>query len=557
MNPAGTRPRAARIALALLVGALLSAWVARGFFAFPPGQIHATHEGHSYVYRVVEFREALAEGRLSPQWCAHFRGGLGSPYFSYYQPGFFYVASLVPWSLPGTAVLGVAVWIFSLAGFLGLHALLSRWFDPLAGIVGGGLLLLSVYSGTELYVRGDLSEYAAMMALAPLAWAVARSLEEPGPRAWLWVGVLGAALIALHPCISLVAYGLLTAVAAVHLAATRRWRAGLSTLAALAAGAALAAFYWLPVFTEASLVSMDRAFTGFYHHSRNFVDPGQLLGEYTRRTLVPLTLGPLLPALALVNTACLAWRWRAQPGPRRRVLAGLWLLALAAILLMLPVSQPLWDRAPLLPRLQFPWRLLSVTTVALAGLAGPLLWGLPGRIRVPAAVALLAAALWLSREYSATAAPLDYPEIRHAAEIADVAYFAPDLRAEWLPRGSREQLPGGVPRAPAATPGVEVGNFRRGVARLECELDTGNGGRLTLPHYHFPVGWMATLEGEPVSLSPDADGLMVAALPPHRTGTLEVVFGMTPARRRGWILSLVSGLVLIVAAVRARATGAH
>src|SRR5262249_51319442 len=103
--------------LAWLWGAVVATGLSWCFFTYAPGEMHFTDELHSYVYRVVEFRDCLADGHPFPQWAGDFPMGLGSPYFGYYQPGFFYVASTFATALSPTAAIGATLWCFALLGY--------------------------------------------------------------------------------------------------------------------------------------------------------------------------------------------------------------------------------------------------------------------------------------------------------------------------------------------------------------------------------------------------------------------------------------------------------
>ena len=72
--------------------------------------------------------------------------------------------------------------------------------------------------------------------------------------------------------------------------------------------------------------------------------------------------------LILAMVAIVASFWRPA---RERALA--WFFAgatLLVLLLMLPLSAPLWELLPVAALIQFPWRLLTLTAVTLAFLAG-------------------------------------------------------------------------------------------------------------------------------------------------------------------------------------------
>jgi hypothetical protein len=128
---------------AWLWGAFVAWALTRFYFRYAPGQMHANHEGYGYVYRALEFMDALAAGYWSPQWATHFRGGLGSPYFGYYQPGFFYVVAAFGSVLPLMTALAAAVWTFALVGYGGVFALIRGRFGTASGVLAGTMLLVA------------------------------------------------------------------------------------------------------------------------------------------------------------------------------------------------------------------------------------------------------------------------------------------------------------------------------------------------------------------------------------------------------------------------------
>ncbi len=184
----------------------LAGWLATPFFVFPLDEAYENHEAYAYQMRLVEFRDCLAHGYWSPQWCSHVRGGLGSPLFSYYQPGLFYVASLPGSVLHPTRALGVVVLLFGVLGYAGMYRGVRLRWGPLSGWLAGTTLLLSPYVATNILVRGDLSEFAAMM-LLPVALAALVSWFDDRRLRWLALLALsGAGLIVLHPAVGLAAY---------------------------------------------------------------------------------------------------------------------------------------------------------------------------------------------------------------------------------------------------------------------------------------------------------------------------------------------------------------
>lgn len=525
------------IAGLIVWGAALALWLARPYFLLPADQSHENHETNTYAGRLIEFRDLLAHGHLSPQWCGDFRGGLGAPYFGYYQPGFFYAASLVPWHVPPIRALGITVAAFALLGYLGMLGLVGRRFGWLSGWLAGTALCTSIYVCSEVAIRGDLSELAAMMTLPATLWALVEWLE--GGRARWAVGLAAgaAALVLLHPVVALLGYGLLAVATAGYAAAQRRIARPLTALASLAAGAGLAAFYWMPVLLEMDLVQAERAFTGFYHYANHFVDPRKLVEPYSRRDgPVPLSLGLLWLGLAVANTAALALRWNEATTPQRRLLLLTVLASVPCVFLMTPASAPIWAILVPLQRIQFPWRILSVLSVLLAVAAGAMLPWTHERLRRMVVGAMVVAMTLSSCAF--TAYTLD-DEARVPDNAAAIArqYFAPDLRNEWLPRGAEATIDAADRQAPLAGPGCTVEDFQRGQGRLTCRVHARRDTWVVLPHYAFPAGWTARLGGEPIPIAADRRGLMRFELPAGTDALLEVTASYTPARRWGWIVA--------------------
>jgi len=536
----------------LLWGLLLAFWLARVYFLHPPQRIHRNHEGYSYAGRLIEFRDLLANGYLSPQWCTHFRGGLGAPYFSYYQPGFFYVASLVPWWVSPIRALGVAVVAFGLLGYLSMYGLVDRWFGRLSGWLAGSGLLLSAYAGTEISFRGDLSEFAAMMTLPAVLWAMAGWLQH---GRGLYAGCLAVgcgALIVLHPAVALIGFALLAMALFGFLLQTRQVRRVLEAVLWMTVGVGLAAFYWFPVFFEWNLVASEAAFTGFYHYSKHFLRPLAILDPLHTHVNMPLTLGPVLVALIVLNTCVMLLRRDTTTIWQRQLLAFCLIAGVLFTLLMTRFSAPLWDRLHLLQRLQFPWRIVSLVTVLAAAAAGCMLPWRRQRLRA-AVIAVLLVAMW-AFAWKTTSYRLD-PRTVVPANVEQLAQrdFIPDLRDEWFPRGASKDIPPAERAYPLPGPGCRVDRLQRAQGRLSCRVRTTGQSHVVLPHYFFPAGWQAYLDGQPVEITSDPRGLMRIDLPAETAGQLEVSSSHTPMRRFGlWVSAtwLLIGVYVLIGGFR-------
>lgn len=543
----------------LVCGLLMAFWLGRAFFRHPVDEIYVNHEGDTYVGRLLEFRDQLAAGCLVPQWCTSFRGGLGSAQFCYYQPGFFYVASLVPWSVPAVRALGIAIVGFALLGYVATYCLIRPRFGRLAGWLGAGSLLLSVYAATDIFIRGDLSEFSAMMLLPAMWWALVEWLEQGRLKYAAGLALATAATTLVHPLVSMIGLILSAAVLLAFLLETRSCRRVAATVLVLGLAVGMAAFYWLPVIFELDLVNADKAFAGFYSYDQHFVDLLDLFGGYNREKVIPFSIGLPLVSIAGLNVLACFFRRRELASAQRRLVVFSVLALLGFAWLMTQYSAPVWQIVTPLQRVQFPWRILTVATVTAAVLAGAVLPWRSEPLRAFATASLIITMWALSIGYTDYKLDAGHRVPQSVAELAET-YFAPDLCNEWLPRGASLDIPGAYRQSPVIGPDGQVSDFRRQACRLSCHVGAAKPATLVLPHYFFPVGWQATLNGSPVDLTADSRGLMRLSVPANSQGRLEVVFTQTPMRRLGLVVSVLSCLTagllwLTLAALGIRASG--
>jgi hypothetical protein len=533
--------RVLRLAAPWIWGALLASVICRFFFLYAPGEMHQSADGASYVSRLVEFTALLRAGYAFPQWAVDFRAGLGSPYFGYYQPGFFYAASVFGSVLPAVRAIGMTLWCFSLFGYAGMFWLVRERFGIAAGVLAATALLLSSYSVLEIYLRGDFSEYAGMMTLPALLHWLTGWLDRGRASHWRALAIGSGALVMLHCVAGLLGYGVLALTTLCYTATSHDWRRALWVGAALLVGAGLAALYWMPLALEWNLVQGDRATQFVYSYARHFVDPGNLLSPTGQKGLVPVYLGRTVPLLVAWATVLLVVRHRVASPEQWRFVASMWALVIVCVFMIGPVSAQVWAVAPLLGRIQFPWRFMLVLTVATAALAGSMVaWQRTALVLGVAALVGL----------TATQRPLIAPQPLPAA-ASDIAkgYFAPDAMDEWLPSGAKVLKGKDVPRGPQCTPWCNVESFDREPGHLRVQLATEGETRIILPHYFFPVGWRATLDGAPVPLESTDEGLMRLDLPGG--GVLDLTFTMTPMRRLGVLVSALTFVGWLVAVARA------
>ncbi len=337
--------------------------------------------GHDFDFHLVSWMEVARgwhSGLLYPHWVTSANFGAGEPRFIFYPP-----ASWMLGALLGTVFGWQATpWCFTAiclgcAGFT-MRRFAAEYLTPIAATAAACLYIANPYM---LFVVYERTAYAELMASALLPLLLVFSLRPLPPIAALSTTIAGIWLMNA-PSGVMACYALLW-IALLRLVSDRRWEAPLRLGGATALGLGLAAFYLVPAAYQQHWVEIARAVgpgmrfqdSFLFHRIGESFHDGVL---HTASVIACVLLGVAAVALLLSQNVL-----------RNRRL--LWLASLAPLilLLLLPISTPVWRLAPHLNYVQFPWRWLLVLAPVVAFFLGA---ALTKRIRSPWIVALIVAA---------------------------------------------------------------------------------------------------------------------------------------------------------------------
>jgi len=365
-----------KLSIVFLLVLLTFAWAP----LLAPGYFKGHDAAHS-VFFLVEFDQGIRDGALYPRWGTDHALGYGYPIFSLYAPLAFYIAEV--FNLLGTGATVAVKIVFGLATVLAGLAMFGLtqhlWGRP-AALVSATAYVYIPYHLVDLYVRGALAEYCAFVFFPLTIWTFDVLIAHSRPRNLVLAALSYAGLLLTHNVSALLFSPVLVLWVLYRLIAHHGWqlkRLWRPTLVALAAGllaVTLSAVYLLPMLVEQFDVAREQWTQATYNYADHFVLPAQLLSPFWGygyavpgpEDRMPLQLG-LMPVLlslwAMVH-------WPQLPRSQRGPAIFLALVTGGVILLMLPLSRPLWDAVPLASLAQFPWRLLMLTAVTLSALAG-------------------------------------------------------------------------------------------------------------------------------------------------------------------------------------------
>lgn len=569
-------PRAPHVA----VLAAVTLWSMMGLWTYSWWE---NHDAINTPVRFVAFTHEIHGGHLWVRWASLLSGGHGSPLFIFYAPGLMYLA--LPFHLVGLpllACLKLATLALRLVGVMSLFALAARRFGPMGGLTAGLAFALAPYLNALVFVRGALSEHAAVCLIPPLLLCLDAALTRRRSAPLLGAALLFAAVIGTHNITGLLVapaillWGLIAAL--LH----ARWRLMVRALIVFAWGIALAALLWLPALMLSSRVRVDEMFGGWRDWTY-MCDVERLWTRFREIGGQPLfrnlTFAPgdwqILAAIgACVITARALRRTRIRPRAKtaahRRLVATVVPLAIFAVFAagFTLLDHPLWERVPLVTTIQFPYRLLAVMTpmICLATAGIGLLF--PRRAEGTWAWVLLLGLV----ATSASMYPGPQEKARFVVEgrersvrsarverLVATTYQTGNNLDEFLPRTVDRTSPlvGAMASPEPFMMPPESGDVRSMDGDpLRCTVTLSREAEIRFPVFAFS-GWRAAVDGERVSVSADPEGRISVACPAGEH-TVTLWFGLDTPSRVGLgitLVALLGGLPLAIRRPRRRRKG--
>ncbi len=307
-----------------------------------------------------QFLNSLRSGLLYPQWVSDANLGCGNATFIFYPPFtlFSYAAiSLITDDM--LTILNISVLIGMICSGLAMYFFGRMYMERPAAFFAAVLYMALPYHLIDLFTRSALAEFWAFAWIPAVCYFTVKVEESRGHFMWLSLSYAGLLLTHLPSALLFTPFLLLFSI--VVLAKESNLKSLLRRLAALFLGLGLSSFYLVPALAERGNVNFkvltaDR----WFRIGSNFLFSHSLADTtFNRKISIIAVTTCLLSACALIFWVI---QRKGQRSPSRLPELFFAAAGILTFVLMLPVSEILWDTLPVLTYVQFPWRLLTTST---------------------------------------------------------------------------------------------------------------------------------------------------------------------------------------------------
>jgi len=318
-----------------------------------------THDGIFHLLRLEKMVEMLKAGAFPVRWVSSLDNDFGLPLFTYMYPGPYYLGSpLLLLGLSSKWVIKLVTIMLYFLGTLGIYTLLqkhSKFFATISAI----LFATTPYLLLNIIVRGALGEF---MAISLVPWVLYSLMDLSSQKKLAWYHPLPYALMLIsHNFLSLLFLPVLLIVS------TFLYKPAWKNLAvSLLLSFSLAAFFVLPMIMGRGDLSSFNTANFTYVFRDHFVYFRQLIfspwgyGHSYAGTKDGFSFSLGLPAWLILVLGLYYSYFKKNSSIR------LWtILTVISLLLLLPISLPIWQILTPLQIIQFPWRLLSFTPIGI------------------------------------------------------------------------------------------------------------------------------------------------------------------------------------------------
>jgi hypothetical protein len=500
-----------------------------------------------------EVRANMASGNLLPSWTWENQGygGLGTRLYPPLTPYSLALTSALTGDDAGAVLLYFVGW--TIVGCVGIFLFVREWSDPLTGILASACFALAPYHLFDIFQYAFLAEYAATALLPFVLLFLTRICRRGEPTDVIPLSIFTSLLVLSHLPSTIMMLLALPVYACFVLDWRIALRATLLFSGSCVITALVTAFYWLRLASEFRWVSHydERYMSGMFAYDKwlfpdFLLDGGSgisgfaMVSNFDRLSILSVLI--LIPPL--VWTVLRRYRAPSEADPVIRASTA---TGVFAFFMVTVASSPVWSSLTLLQRIQFPWRWLSVVSVAAVAafaLTLRVLSEREGRISRVIAISsislLLLVALYDVRQNFVLTKTVTFAEFDTVMQTK----AAPSSPA-WWPIWAHERALDVSQKVIAGGRSVQIESWRNNSRRFSIAEGPATNARVATFYYPY---WRARVNGSPAEVSNDENGALTLPIGSN-AAYVQLEFHEPEIYRAGELASMLASLAVGLAAI--------
>lgn len=517
-----------------------------------------TFHDETQIVNMYEFFKTIDLGQFPPRWGLDFHFNYGSPFLQFYYQTPYYLGYI--FHLAGLNLVSIFKIILILGFFIGasgMYLLGLQFTTPLWSFIAAVLYTYTPYRAVTSFVRGSLGE---SLALALFPWIFLFSLrlyKNPNLKKAIIAGIFWALLILTHQLATIFFLPFIFLIGLIYAFYNRRLIPYLFVSIFTSFG--LSAYYLLPTIFEQKFIQTGGPFN-FYDHFpflRQLIIPswGYRASIWGPDDGLSFQLG-LVPLFVLFISFVAGYSILRSKTKKTLKFTYFYLLLsfLGTIFLMNIRSSFIWEALNFAQLVQFPWRLLLLTTFLIPVIFIYISKFIPQNLSRPLFFLLLFASPIFTISYFQPGETYDRPDEYYLHR------FLPNVATEDQATVSAEYLthtedyvslpvdavrPKNLPAAKLTSANESTKIFIKNdyPFNSEYQIETEEDDVLTFHTFYFP-GWTVKLGEQLIETGLNENGAITIPVSQGQY-TLTISYTKTPIRQFSDYLSLLTLLGLL------------
>lgn len=327
------------------------------------------------AFRLHQMDKCFQDFQFPCRWIPDMGYQYGYPQFNFYSPSVYYLGEVL--HLLGIQFIDAVKLLFIL-GFvlsaLTMFLFLQSIFGRLPAFFGALLYTYVPFKAVQVYVRGSLSEFWALVIFPLLFWSSYQLITTHKKKYGIYLALSVALMFLTHNLLSVLIFPALAVWCLILMGIHGKWKLFSWLLAFGFLGFGLACFFILPALFEKEYVHTETLLSGYFDYRQHFVSLQKLffsnewgygssnLGQTEILNLSTGIMQWIMGAIGVIGGLLLFKKER-----KLSILVLLiGFLELFSLFMIHQKSSFIWQQVPGIEYLQFPWRFLALSTFFLS-----------------------------------------------------------------------------------------------------------------------------------------------------------------------------------------------